>query len=74
MCFLNLPEQELNSEFLPVSHVNHTKYLTAGDRPVSQHPIVVPCSKYFDPKFKSTTGQYIAYTKNGIEKVLPLRL
>ena len=70
MCFLNLPVQELNSDFLPVSHVNHTKYLTPRDRLLTPHPIVVPCSEYFAPKFKSTTGQYIAYTKNGVEKVL----
>ena len=71
VCLLNLPVQELNSDFLPVSHTNHTKYLVPNDRIITPYPIVTPCSNYFFPKFKSTVGKYIAYTRNGIEKVKP---
>ena len=71
ICFLNLPVQELNSDLLPVSYVNHTKFLTPTDRVLTPYPIVTPCSKYFAPKFKSTTGKYLAYTRNGVEKVAP---
>ena len=68
---MNLPVQELNSDFLPVTHLNHTKFLTPTDRILTPFPIVTPCSKYFVPKFKSTSGKFIAYTRNGVEKVKP---
>ena len=68
---MNLPVQELNTDLLPTSHVNHTKYLTSSDRLLTPYPVVIPCSQFFAPKFKSTTGQFLAYTRNGVEKTTP---
>ena len=69
--FLNLPVQELNTDLLPTSYVNHTKFITPTDRILTPYPITTPCSEYFAPKFKSTSGKYLAYTKNGVKKVSP---
>ena len=71
VCFLNLPVQELNTDLLPTSYVNHTKFLTPTDRILTPYPVTTPCSKYFAPKFKTTSGKYLAYTKSGVEKVVP---
>ena len=70
-CYKHLPVTTLNREFIPQSNTNTTMFLTPHSRIISNVGVEIPCSDVFITKFKTYTGNWVSYTKNGVEETLP---
>ena len=71
--YKHLPVKTLNREFIPQSITNSTMFLTPHSRIIPNVGVEVPCSDVFITKLKTFTGNWIIYTKVGVQETVPQR-
>jgi len=72
-CYEYLPISTLNREFIAQSNDKNSSqlFLAPHSRVITKVGIELPCSNMFSSKYKTYTNNWIAYTQDGIQEIIP---